>query len=221
MLRSVDTLFEAPLTALAVGPGIGKSEEALHWLNRAIEQKIPLLLDADALNLLAQNTALQKKVCSRSEATLLTPHPAEAARLLDCSIEVLQKNRLSAAQRLAGLYHSWVVLKGNGSLLVSPEGEWWINTNGNPGLATAGTGDVLSGLAISLLAQGFAPGPALRCAVHLHGAAADVLAEIIGGDIGINASELAEQARKLFNNWIKTSQGLPYEYPPPPSRCRN
>ena len=83
-----------------------------------------------------------------------------------------------------GFFGAWTALKGAGTVVVSPGGEWWINASGNPGLATAGTGDVLTGFVASLLAQGIDPGPALRCAVHLHGAAADVVVAGWGGRLG-------------------------------------
>lgn len=206
MMRSPDALFDAPLTALAIGPGLGTDETALDLLGAAIERAMPLVIDADALTLLAADTTLGDTVAMRRAANVLTPHPAEAARLLGIGADAVQADRIAAAHLLARRFHAWVVLKGCGSVVVSPEGGWWINRSGNPGLASAGTGDVLTGLIVGLLAQGHDPGAALNAAVHLHGAAADQLA-LENGVVGITASELPDAARTLFNRWIAEKTG--------------
>ena len=209
MIRPAGALFDAPLTALAAGPGLGTSGAALDSLAGAIGQALPLVLDADALNLLAQHPPLRAALRERAPrgwATVLTPHPAEAARLLATTVDNLQKNRLDAARRLATENAAWVALKGAGTVVAAPDGRWWINTTGNPALATAGTGDVLTGFVAALLARGVEPGPALRCAVHLHGAAADAFAGEVG-ETGLAASELIPLARRLYNRW--TAQSAP------------
>ena len=201
MLRRADDLLSAPLTALAAGPGFGTDPAALTHLIAAIKLAIPLVLDADALNLLATDPMLVELVAQRPLPTVLTPHPGEAARLLAISVDEVQADRLTAAFRLAERFKAWVVLKGCGSIVVSPKGDWWINSSGNPGLASAGTGDTLTGFIVGLLAQGHEAGAALIAAVHLHGAAADVLAAEFGM-IGLSASELPDEARRLLNQWI-------------------
>lgn len=192
-----------PLTALAAGPGMGGGAAARALLERTLATTLPLVIDADALNMLAEDDDLRTQLGSRAAPTVLTPHPAEAARLFACGVEDLQKNRLAAAMSLARTFKAWIVLKGNGSIVVSPAEDWWINTSGNASLATAGSGDVLSGLLVALLAQGGEPGSAIRAAVHLHGAAADDWATAQGGQVGLCAGELIPAARGRLNAWLR------------------
>jgi ADP-dependent NAD(P)H-hydrate dehydratase / NAD(P)H-hydrate epimerase len=201
MLRTPDEALRLA-TAIAVGPGLGQSDAALDLVRRAASADFPLVLDADALNLLAAHPVLQKKVSRRTAPTLLTPHPAEAARLLATTTDAVQADRLGHAVDLARRYNAHVVLKGCGSVIAAPDGRWWINTTGNAGLASAGSGDVLSGIVVAQLAQGWPAEAALLAAVHLHGAAADELAERLGGNVGIAAGELIDAARGIFNRWI-------------------
>ncbi|MBU0751440.1 MAG: NAD(P)H-hydrate dehydratase [Gammaproteobacteria bacterium] len=192
-------------TALAVGPGLGQSPAALELLRRIASADFssrPLVVDADALNLLAAHPVLLKQLTRRTAPTLLTPHPAEAARLLGMATETVQDDRLGHALELARRCNAHVVLKGCGSVIASPDGHWWINTSGNAGLASAGSGDVLSGIVVALLAQGWPVVEALLAATHLHGAAADALAAELGGNVGIAAGELIDAARSIFNRWI-------------------
>lgn len=212
MIKGAEDVFAAPLSALACGPGLGQSEPARAMLARAIEQALPLVLDADALNLLAVSPALTERVRGRAAPTVLTPHPGEAARLLGVTGDEIERDRLAAASRIAIQYKAWVVLKGCGSVIVSPNGAWWINPTGNPGLATAGSGDTLSGFLVALLGQGKALPDALLGAVYLHGAAADQLVSSEhptgpGGTIGLCASELPDAARRLLNRWIAAAEG--------------
>jgi ADP-dependent NAD(P)H-hydrate dehydratase / NAD(P)H-hydrate epimerase len=192
-----------PLTALAAGPGMGRGEAARTLVERALATTLPLILDADALNILAGDDDLRTLLGSRPAPTVLTPHPAEAARLLACNVDDLQADRLAAAVTLARTFKAWIVLKGNGTIVVSPAEDWWINTSGNASLATAGSGDVLSGLLVALLAQGGEPGSAIRAAVHLHGAAADDWATAHGGQAGLCAGELIPAARDRLNAWLR------------------
>jgi len=201
MLRQADEVFDLA-TTLAIGPGLGASHEALDLLRRAIDCDKPLLIDADGLNLLAAHPALHRHVARRSVATVLTPHPLEAARLLDQGILAVQSDRISAAQRLARQFNAEVVLKGAGSVLAAPNGQWAINGTGNPGLATAGTGDVLSGFIVALLAQGCPAHEALAAAVHLHGLAADLCVAGGQGPLGLTALELLIPARRQLNEWV-------------------
>jgi hydroxyethylthiazole kinase-like uncharacterized protein yjeF len=201
MLRTPDDAL-AQATAAVIGPGLGASGAAVDMLRRAVGADFPLLLDADALNLLAAHPVLAARVARREASTIITPHPAEAARLLATTTEAVQADRVGAALQLAQKFKADVALKGCGTVIADPDGSWRINTNGNPGLASAGTGDVLSGMAGALLAQGW-PAPAALCgAVHLHGAAADALAATGAGPIGIAAGELIPVARTLLNRLI-------------------
>jgi hydroxyethylthiazole kinase-like uncharacterized protein yjeF len=200
MLRDcADLLDDSLVTVLAVGPGMGKSDAAAKTLQSALALELPVVLDADALNLIAQSEPLAAAVRGRTAPTLMTPHPAEAARLLGEDTQRVQSDRVDSAKRIAQRYRALVVLKGNGSVVAAPDGAWWINATGNPGMASAGMGDVLTGIVAALLAQGAAPLLALLAGVHLHGAAADELVASGTGPIGITASEVIERARFFLN----------------------
>ncbi len=202
MMRSPGKLLTTDLTALACGPGMGCSHEAGVILDGVFNLRLPLVLDADALNLVAGEGDLHVALATRKAPTLITPHPAEAARLLDSTIATVQADRIGAALELAGTYNAYVALKGCGTIVATPDGQWFVNTNGNPGLATAGSGDVLTGFVTALLAQHWTPLEALLAAVHLHGSAADALVAQGCGPIGLTAGELIDSARACVNRWI-------------------
>ncbi|MGX9697779.1 NAD(P)H-hydrate dehydratase [Janthinobacterium lividum] len=187
--------------ALVAGPGLGDKADTVELLQRAIDSDSPLLLDADALNLMAAEPELQSALAVRTGAgaTILTPHPLEAARLLDMTVAEVQADRLGAARQLATQLGAIVVLKGSGTVIAAPDGQVVVNNTGGPALATAGTGDVLSGLCGSLLAQGWPEWEAAIGAVWLHGAAADALVAAGSGPIGLTAGELIPAIRKLIN----------------------
>lgn len=201
MLRKPDDAL-AQATVAAIGPGLGQSPEAAALLEKTFACPLPLVIDADGLNLLAKHPGLAGKLAVRPGPTLLTPHPAEAARLLGIATEAVQADRLAAALRLAEQTRAHVALKGCGTIVAAPDGRWFINTTGNPGLASAGSGDVLTGLLAALLAQGWPPLEALLGAVHLHGAAADACVAAGRGPVGLTASEVSLAARSLLNDWI-------------------
>lgn len=198
MLRDADQAFDGA-AALVVGPGLGTAASERKLLERAIATDVPLVLDADALNLVAQDAALRAALRSRSAPGILTPHPAEAARLRATDVTAIQRDRCAAALALAHELRAHVVIKGAGSVLAHPDGTWDINVSGNPALATAGTGDVLSGMIGALLAQRIDAREALRIAVCLHGAAADALVARGIGPLGVPASIIADEARDLVN----------------------
>ena len=199
MLRHAGPVLDAQPDALVVGPGLGTSDAARSLLARALAQPIPIALDADALNLIAKDPALRAATAARNAPTLATPHPGEAARLRGVDVAAIQDDRLQAAQLLVKDLGANVVLKGAGSVLAHPDGTWDINASGGPALATAGSGDVLCGLLGALLAQGLDAKTALRYAVCLHGATADVLVAQGAGPLGLTASELPDAARALLN----------------------
>ena len=201
MLRMPDDAL-AQATAIVIGPGLGASAAAVEAIRRVASADFPILFDADALNLLAAHPVLAAHVARRAAPTLLTPHPAEAARLLATTTEAVQADRVGAALRLAQRFKAHVALKGCGTVIAHPDGRWRINANGNPGLASGGTGDVLSGFIGALLAQGWPADAALCGAVHLHGAAADALVASGAGPVGITAGELIPVARTLLNSRI-------------------
>jgi len=185
--------------AAVVGPSLGTSREAHDLVARALASELPLVLDADALNLIAQEYGLQQRLARRRAPSLLTPHPAEAARLMGSDTAQVQDNRLSVAAELASRFNACVVLKGSGSIVAAPDGRLAINTTGNPALATAGSGDALAGLCGALLAQHHAAWDTALAAVWLHGAAADdMVAEGIGS-VGVTASELLPYIRRRLN----------------------
>jgi ADP-dependent NAD(P)H-hydrate dehydratase / NAD(P)H-hydrate epimerase len=206
MFRHPEGLFAADLTALGCGPGLGRSVQATELVDRAIALDAQLVLDADALNLLAFEPGLQAGIVARPRPALLTPHPAEAARLLDCTTDEVQAARLRAAREIARRYRSWVALKGCGTVIAAPGDELantcLINTTGNPGMGSAGMGDVLTGILVALLAQGWPAAQALPAAIHLHGMAADDLIDAGIGPVGMTANELISSARTRLNRWL-------------------
>lgn len=200
MLRRADDVLKLDhLTCLAVGPGLGRSTEAEFFLYLGLQSNLPLVIDADALNIVATSQQLKTHLRGLPTPKVLTPHPAEAARLLECDTRDVQANRVAAATALAQQYQAHVVLKGAGSVCTSPAGPWRINTSGNPGMASAGMGDVLTGIIAALVAQGADTAHALDAAVWLHGAAADACVAAGAGPVGLTAGETADAARRLLN----------------------
>ena len=204
MIRSADEVLKLDhLTCIAVGPGLGTLPDAAYYLGWALESALPLVLDADALNLVAMDAGLAARLAPRKAATLLTPHPAEAARLLGVTTREIQVDRIKAATALAARHNALVALKGAGTICAIPTGEWHVNTSGNPGMASAGMGDVLTGMTAAFLAQGLEPRSALLAAVYLHGAAADALVARGIGPVGLTAGEVIDAARDMVN--LKTT----------------
>ncbi|MTW12705.1 NAD(P)H-hydrate dehydratase [Pseudoduganella eburnea] len=184
---------------LVIGPGMGGSASGAEMLASALHSHSPVVLDADALNLVAGSGPLQTQLAQRSAPCILTPHPLEAARLLGMSADQVQADRPAAARRLASKLAATVVLKGSGTVIAARDGTIVINNTGNPALATAGAGDVLSGLCGALLAQGWPEWEAALAGAWLHGMAADVLVSEGAGPIGITASELIPAIRAAVN----------------------
>ncbi|MCL2022660.1 MAG: NAD(P)H-hydrate dehydratase [Betaproteobacteria bacterium] len=208
MLRQAARIFDTPLTVLACGPGMGQVGQAREILPRVLTMPTSLVLDADALNLLVSVPSLvtmSAQIQTRRNQgfpTILTPHPAEAARLLASTSTAVQQNRIESALELARRFQAWVALKGCGTVVACPDGHWWINPSGNPGMAGPGFGDVLLGFIAALLGQGWPPGEALLAAVHLHGRAADDLVAAQVGPVGLTAGEVVDAARFRFNRWL-------------------
>ena len=185
--------------AVVVGPGLGLSRDASDLVARALASALPLVIDADALNLIAAEAGLQQRLSRRRAPALLTPHPLEAARLMGTDAAHVQANRLSVAAELAARFDACVILKGSGSVVAAPDGRLAINTTGNPALATAGSGDVLSGLCGALLAQGLSAWETALATVWLHGAAADQMVAEGTGPVGVTAGELLPYIRRCLN----------------------
>ena len=165
-------------------------------LRQALASSLPLVLDADALNLLA-HWHEQGDPLARRGNWILTPHPGEAGRLLGCPTEKIQRDRFDSVWRLQTQYAAVAVLKGNGSLIAGPSGDLWLSATGNPGMASGGMGDVLSGVIGGLLAQGLTPLEAAAAGVWLHGSAADEAAR--DGERGLLATDLMAGLRHGVN----------------------
>lgn len=181
----------ARVNVVAIGPGLGRSEWGRAVWNRLIGTSLPMILDADALNLLAETPRHRPD-------WVLTPHPGEAARLLGCSTTEIQADRPAAVAGLVGRYGGVVVLKGAGTLVQSAEAELYVCDAGNPGMAAAGMGDLLCGVVAGLRAQGLEAGTAARVAVHIHARAGDSAAAL-GGERGLLPSDLLQPIRALAN----------------------
>jgi len=188
-------------SVLAIGCGLGTSKAAYKLLYETLKFEVPIVLDADALNLLAVHADLQNDLRARNHPAVLTPHPGEAARLLSCKTGEVQADRAAAVQQLAQQFACSVVLKGADSLCATRDGRLFVNKTGNPGMSAAGMGDVLTGMIAAFIAQGMSVDDALLLAVHLHGAAGDALAQQ-HATIGMTATEVTEWARWLLNQWV-------------------
>ncbi|MFZ6772231.1 NAD(P)H-hydrate dehydratase [Undibacterium sp. SXout7W] len=186
--------------SVVVGPGLGQSAEAIELLRNILSTAKKMVIDADALNLIALHLDLQILLKNSSAFKILTPHPLEAARLMNVSTETIQNDRLRYAKLLAEKLHATVILKGSGSIIADPDGSIFINTTGNPALATGGTGDVLAGVCGTLLEQSATSTIAAQISCWIHGHAADVIVQKGTGPIGITASELIPEIRNGLNN---------------------
>jgi ADP-dependent NAD(P)H-hydrate dehydratase / NAD(P)H-hydrate epimerase len=166
-------------TVLAIGPGISRHPQTSELVRKAVAKyKTPIVLDADGLNAFEGRAA---ELNGKGRTIVITPHPGEMARLAGCSTAGVQKDRLNIARNFAREHELTVVLKGDRTLIADPGGEVWVNTTGNPGMATGGTGDILTGMVAGFLAQN--PSRVLQAvitAVHLHGLAGDVACESMG-----------------------------------------
>lgn len=186
-------------TAILAGCGMGLDATAQKLLVKALHSNAALVLDADALNLISMHGELRRLLVARKEPSALTPHPAEAARLLGCTTENVQQDRIASVQQLARTFGCSVVLKGADSLCATRDMRLFVNKTGNPGMSAPGMGDVLAGMIAAFIAQGLRIDDALLLAVHLHGAAGDELARQHA--VGMTATELTDQARLLLNKW--------------------
>lgn len=165
-------------SVLAIGPGLSVCTETKALVPALITlSKVPVILDADGLNLVARLDSLPRP---EKAPLILTPHPGEMARLTRRSVDEIQSNRESVAAGYARANHCIVVLKGSRTLVAGPEGDVYVNTTGNPGLSRGGSGDILTGMIAALVAQKLSPLEAAVCGVWLHGAAADRTAQRLG-----------------------------------------
>ena len=185
---AADRVLELTQDVVACGPGLGRTPPVGEFVRELLDRAtVPLVLDADALSVLADDPGVLMGKEERD--VIITPHPGEMARLLGTSVEEVQANRIQVATDFATTHRVYVVLKGHRTVIATPEGRVFINPTGNPGMATGGTGDVLTGMIAAWLAQLLDAEAACRLAVFLHGAAGDI-AEAQEGQVGMTATDL-------------------------------
>ncbi len=194
--------------SVVLGPGISQHSETQKLILRLI-LKIdkPMVLDADALNAISKNVSLLKKIKSRY---VITPHPGEMSRLIKKEIKYVKNHGLIVAKKFSHDYNAVVVLKGAGTVVAEPSGKYYINTTGNPGMATAGSGDVLAGIIASFLSQGLKIFDASVLGVYVHGLAGDFAAKD-KGEIGLIAGDILENipyAIKLLGADTRVAKGV-------------
>lgn len=194
--ESLEEILEAAegMDAIAIGPGMGNNSDNLYLLEKLIENiEIPILVDADGINAIAMDEKIllnRKNRKNRKNTIVITPHPGELSRLIGVSIEDIQKNRIFYSKYTSEKYNVIVVLKGNNTVVCHKD-NIYINKTGNPGMATAGSGDVLTGIITSFMAQGIDPFLASKLGVYIHGFAGD-LVKYKKGEYGIIASDIVE-----------------------------
>jgi ADP-dependent NAD(P)H-hydrate dehydratase / NAD(P)H-hydrate epimerase len=215
--RAVDVAEDKNITAFAIGMGAGEGKPVKALLAEILATQKPVLIDADALAFVnidntnpntgeaneAEITETARPALSLKSNIILTPHPGEAARLLKITSAEVQADRIDAALSIAKRAGAIVVLKGAGTVIATPDGDYFINTTGNPGMASGGMGDALSGMIAAFLAQGLTPLNAAKLGVYLHGAAADCAAHHGMGPNGLTASEVIFEARTLLNTGLR------------------
>ncbi|MBI2040112.1 NAD(P)H-hydrate dehydratase [Candidatus Microgenomates bacterium] len=182
-----DEVFEklAQYNVILLGPGLGQNNQTIKFVEQLLKEKLPkTVIDGDGLNILSKISDWWEKVDG-----ILTPHPGEMARLTGLSVEEIQADRVKIAQNFAGEWNQIVVLKGANTVIASPGGEAAVSPFASPLLATAGTGDVLSGIIVGMLAQGLESFDAACVGVYVHGLAGEMVSEKLG-NAGMLASEL-------------------------------
>jgi NAD(P)H-hydrate epimerase len=188
---AADVVLSGAYDLIATGPGLGTGQDQRAFVIALLERaQQPLVLDADALTVVAADLPLLRGTPDRP--VVITPHPGEMARLTGLSAVDVQRRRLGIARDFATAHHVYVILKGYRTLVATPEGAVYINPTGNPGMATGGSGDVLTGMVAAWLAQGLGVTAACLLAVYLHGAAGDLAAAEVG-EASLVAGDLVAQ----------------------------
>lgn len=185
--------------AVAIGPGLTQHKQVKKLiLNLLGKLKIPTVLDADALNIVADKLSILKKA---KAPLILTPHPGEMSKLIKVKTKNIQNNRKKVASEFAKKHNVTIVLKGHNTVIANAKGKVHINKTGNPGMATAGSGDVLTGIIGSFLAQGMSPFKAAKIGTYIHGLAGDLAAKEIG-EISLVAGDILKKVpqaiKKIF-----------------------
>lgn len=182
-----------------IGPGLTTDPEVASWLAKLLPKiECPVVLDADALNLVAEDRALLESIPGE---VVITPHPGEMARLMGCTTKVVMQDRWAIAAKMKEDWKVTLVLKGAGTVVTSPSEAIWVNATGNPGMASGGTGDVLSGMIGGLIAQGLEVFDAAKAAVFLHGLAGDY-AGYRESEYAMTAIDLLDSIREAFNTTL-------------------
>jgi NAD(P)H-hydrate epimerase len=180
-------------SALAIGPGLGQEEDtALAMMEQIQGSTLPVVLDADAINILSTHRNWLSRIPKRS---ILTPHLGELERLIGKCMDTYE--RLMKVKELAAYLQSYIIVKGAWTCIVTPEGNYYFNPTGNPGMATGGSGDVLTGILLGLLAQGYEREDACRLGVYVHGLAGNLAAEE-KTEIGMTANDIIEALPKAW-----------------------
>jgi NAD(P)H-hydrate epimerase len=191
-------------SVLAIGPGISRNPQTAKMVRSLVaKSKVPMVVDADGLNAFEGHSL---SLNGRGRNVVITPHPGEMARLTGSTTAAVQKDRIGVARKFAQKHGLIVVLKGHRTLVARPDGEVWVNTTGNPGMASGGTGDILTGMVSGMMAQhGDAVMPAVLAAVHLHGLAGDVMREIVGEQCLV-ATDLLRGLPEAFRSTRQAAQ---------------
>jgi NAD(P)H-hydrate epimerase len=188
---ALDRVLDLDADIIAIGPGLGRAASTAAFVHGLVERAgVPLVLDADAVN--AFEGDADHLMGRDDHAIVITPHPGELARLLGLSIDEVQKHRLDLARDFASLHRVHVVLKGHRTIVATPESKAFINLTGNPGMATAGSGDVLTGMIAGWFGQTLDAEAACKLAVYLHGSAGD-MAEADEGEVALVAGDLLDR----------------------------
>lgn len=190
-------------SALAIGPGLGQEEDtALAMMEQIQGSNIPVILDADAINILSTHRNWLSRIPKRS---ILTPHLGELERLIGKCMDTYE--RLTKVKELSAYLQSYIIVKGAWTTIVTPEGYFYFNPTGNPGMATGGSGDVLTGILLGLLAQGYTQENACRLGVYIHGLAGDIAAEE-KTEIGMTANDIVEALPTAWKKFSSTSKNI-------------
>jgi NAD(P)H-hydrate epimerase len=202
-----ERLFEDLMqySAIAIGPGLGDETKNENLIKKILfTTDRPVVVDADGLNLLQDEPGVMKDARAK---LIITPHPGEAARLLNCSTSEINRNRIKSAEGLAAVTGAVTVLKGAGSVVATPDEKTYINTTGNPGMATGGSGDVLTGVIAALAGQGLKPEAAATAGVFLHGLAGDLASDRMG-EYGLIASDIADTVALAIKSILDSRETL-------------
>ena len=185
--------YSAAVDAVAIGPGLSRQPETKEFVRKLIMAlEKPIILDADGINAVSDDPHVLKRA---KKDIIITPHPGEMARLIHKETEYIQANRKSVAENVAKKYNIVVVLKGANTVVASPQGDIIVNTTGNPGMASGGVGDVLTGMIASLVGQGYKPFDAAKFGVYLHGLAGDIAAEA-KTEVSLRAQDILDNIHK-------------------------